>query len=397
MSGIAFEPKIPPEFWTFRNPEYLDDLKKAEASEKSQGKLLIGIGENSGIPYAVVGSDGRSIESHDGAGNIVTCNPQGAGLTHVATGFWNPFAICSVLGRTYCVDNDPDASPPCRLIEVLSAGDYGFRFQYGRAGTHPLLAWNGELPGTLPAICGVGEAPTALVYHHQYLWVTSWGDHRLERYASKPLGTEEEIERSMENPATSLLHQASIGRGAVREVVAQGDEDFRPTGCAVAPDGSIYFSDWVSRSYPVHGHGRIWKLTLPMAQFDEPPWVLPFQGEHRNALYGLISWAGSGNLYEAFQAAIAETGEDISELNADSKLPASMFRLLELQRHRWHRLPDAEAKLTQALQDKDGDVRLFAVRWIADERHDGFPRRCRQAPRRRHSQRAVFPLRPRGD
>ena len=51
--------------------------------------------------------------------------------------------------------------------------------------------------------------------------------------------------------------------GAEREVIVQGDADFRPTGMAVAPDGSLYFGDWVLRDYPVHGKGRIWRLVLP--------------------------------------------------------------------------------------------------------------------------------------
>ena len=35
---------------------------------------------------------------------------------------------------------------------------------------------------------------------------------------------------------------------------------FRPVGLAVAPDGSLYFSDWVDESYNVHRKGRIWRL-----------------------------------------------------------------------------------------------------------------------------------------
>jgi hypothetical protein len=105
-----------------------------------------------------------------------------------------------------------------------------------------LQCWNGELPGTLPMVCGVGEAPTAIVSHAGYLWVTSWGDHRIERYRLMPRGA---------------------SYGAAREVIVQGDTNFRPTGMAVAPDGSIYFGDWVLRDYPVHGRGRIWRLALP--------------------------------------------------------------------------------------------------------------------------------------
>ena len=45
----------------------------------------------------------------------------------------------------------------------------------------------------------------------------------------------------------------------MRPVVTGGD-DFRPVGIAAAPDGSLYISDWVDKSYDVHGKGRIWRL-----------------------------------------------------------------------------------------------------------------------------------------
>ena len=141
----------------------------------------------------------------------------------------------------FAVDNDPDASPPCRLLDVVPGGDYGFRFRYGRSGIHPLQAWNGELPGTLPMVCGVDEAPTALVALRGKLWATSWGDHRIDSYTLAPRG---------------------ISFSGQREVIVQGGDDFRPTGMAVAPDGSLYFGDWIRRDYAVHGHGRIWHLTF---------------------------------------------------------------------------------------------------------------------------------------
>src|SRR4051812_20592302 len=205
--------------------------------------LVIGMGENFGFPYWLVGSDGKALIGTDGAGNVLECGLDGSGLRKIATGLWNPFSLCVLRdGRTFAVENDPDASPPCKLLHIVWGGDYGFRYQYGRAGTHPLQAWNGELPGTMPMVCGVGEAPTALVAHGGALWVTSWGDHRIERYQL-------------------LARGASYG--ATREIIVQGDTDFRPTGMAVAPDGPLYFGDWVLKDYPVHGHGRLWRLTLP--------------------------------------------------------------------------------------------------------------------------------------
>jgi putative heme-binding domain-containing protein len=44
------------------------------------------------------------------------------------------------------------------------------------------------------------------------------------------------------------------------KTVVAGGEDFRPVGIAVAPDGSLYMSDWVDKEYTLHGKGRIWRL-----------------------------------------------------------------------------------------------------------------------------------------
>jgi putative membrane-bound dehydrogenase-like protein len=116
----------------------------------------------------------------------------------VATGFWNPFHICfDAFGRLFAVDNDPDSRPPCRLLHIVEGGDYGFRFRHGRKGVHPFTAWNGELPGTLPMVAGTGEAPCGILAYEsdnlpeEYrgdLLVTSWGDHRIERYRLEPRG-----------------------------------------------------------------------------------------------------------------------------------------------------------------------------------------------------------------
>ena len=42
--------------------------------------------------------------------------------------------------------------------------------------------------------------------------------------------------------------------------VVAGGEDFRPVGIAIAADGSVFISDWVDKSYTLHGQGRIWRL-----------------------------------------------------------------------------------------------------------------------------------------
>ncbi len=197
----------------------------------------MGQGENFGEAYELIGTDGSKQIGKGEGGNIFRCKPDGSQLQRVATGFWNPFGLCFDHGsRLWKVGNDPDAMPPNRLLNVVQTGDYGFQFRFGRAGTNPLQAWNGELPGTLPMSAAVGEAACNVVVLGDRLWVSSWGDNRLERYRLEP------------NGATWKSQT---------EVVVQGDANFRPVGMAVSADGSIYITDWVDRSYNVHGKGRL--------------------------------------------------------------------------------------------------------------------------------------------
>ena len=213
------------------------------------GKVYFGLGENLGAEYRLIGHDGTTFSGGAEGGNIYSCQPDGTQLERIATGFWNPFHLAfDIFGRLFAVDNDPDSRPPCRLLHIVDGGDYGYRFRNGRKGLHPFTAWNGELPGTLGMVAGTGEAPSGVIAYEAFdlptdyrgtLLVTSWGDHRIEQYR--------------------IAAQGASFRSAMKPVVTGGD-DFRPVGIAQAPDGSLYISDWVDKSYDLHGKGRIWRL-----------------------------------------------------------------------------------------------------------------------------------------
>ena len=214
------------------------------------GWLHFGCGENLGADYKLIGSDGTTLTGGGEGGNVYRCRLDGTKLERIATGFWNPHASClDAFGRMFTVDNDPDSRPPCRLMHIIPGGDYGYRYRNGRKGLHPFTAWNGEIPGTLPMVAGTGEAPSGILAYEsdglpeEYigdLFATSWGDHRIDRFRLK-------------------AHGASFT--SLAEPLIVGDENFRPVGIACAPDGSLYFTDWVKRDYTLHGKGRIWKIS----------------------------------------------------------------------------------------------------------------------------------------
>ncbi|MBS0264030.1 MAG: c-type cytochrome [Planctomycetes bacterium] len=215
----------------------------------ARGWLYFGCGENLGADYTLVGADGTTFSGGGEGGSLYRCRLDGTQLERVATGFWNPHAnCCDAFGHLFSVDNDPDSRPPCRLLEAIPQADFGYRFRNGRKGLHPFTAWNGEIPGTLPMVAGTGEAPSGVLayesdgFPEEYtgqLLATSWGDHRIDRFRLQPRGTS-----FSSNPEPLIV----------------GGENFRPVGIACAPDGSVYFTDWVKRDYTLHGHGRIWRI-----------------------------------------------------------------------------------------------------------------------------------------
>jgi putative membrane-bound dehydrogenase-like protein len=222
------------------------------------GNLYFSLGENLGAPYKLIGSDGTTLSGGGEGGSIYRCRPDGSRLVRIATGFWNTFHLTvDAFGRLFAVDNDPDSRGPCRLLHIVPGGDYGYRYRNGRKGLHPFTAWNGELPGTLPMVAGTGEAPCGVLAYESNglpadyrgdLLVTSWGDHLVERFRLRPRG-------------------ASFAAGA--QTLVRGGEDFRPVAIALAPDGSIFLSDWVDKSYPVHGKGRIWRVRARRPPADD--------------------------------------------------------------------------------------------------------------------------------
>jgi len=183
------------------------------------------------------------------------------------------------------------------------------------------------------------------VPHAGSLWVTSWGDHRIERYELVPRGA---------------------SYGAKRDVIVQGDADFRPTGMAAAPDGSLYFADWVLHDYPVHGRGRIWRVVLPPdeATTQFPPRSkedLAASDDAGDALTNAESpdpYLHAHGVHQLAQQTIIQF-----PTNASRRL-----RLSALEAAWLHRPADVNSLLRNALHDESPEVRLYAIRWIADER-----------------------------
>lgn len=311
----------------------------------ARGNLTFGMGENLGARYTLIGSDGTRIGGEGDGGHIFHCSAEGKNLRKVATGFWNPFGICrDIFGHTFCVDNDPDQAPPCRLVQVVEGGDYGFRFCYGRSGKHPFQSWYGTLPGTLPMMTGVGEAPCEILSYESdglpkeyqgQLMVTSWADHRVELYPIKPRGASFKSERTP---------------------FVQGGANFRPVGLCIAPDGSLIVTDWVLSNYNLHGKGAIWRIRAKEpAKIDRP----------KDPRLGLRSFHRPLREESARKLAANDPDYLIHQLkDADIRVKAAALEVLSPEQLRQVPLRELAEK------DTDIGIREMAVRALRQTRQE---------------------------
>jgi putative heme-binding domain-containing protein len=128
---------------------------------------------------------------------------------------------------------------------------------------------------------------------------------------------------------------------------------------AAAADGSLYFSDWVERSYQLHGEGRIWRL-IPSVEAIE---------------------GGAPTRAEAVSSALPDPFREVKAIGEKSKqttgieerLGFSSPRTVEwLAEHRLRGTPLTAELIRPAIASRDWETRLYAVRWIADERRTEF-------------------------
>ncbi|MBI3469144.1 MAG: c-type cytochrome [Planctomycetes bacterium] len=323
-----------------------------------QGGLFFGFGENLGEAYKLVGSDGTTLTGEAEGGNIYHCRLDGAKLRRVATGFWNPFGLClDPSGNLFATDNDPDSSPPCRLLHVIEGGDYGYEFRYGRSGLHVFQSWNGELPGTLPMVTGTGEAPCEVIPYDNGLLAASWADNRLEHHRLVPRG---------------------MSFGAERTILVSGDLSFRPVGIAVAKDGSLYVSDWASASYELSGQGRIWKLRPrrtggPPVVPNSPAATTPPSVTDVDELYRLLRSDDPFVRLPAINglAQKLQSNESLERSLKSRELDdrQSVGLLLAMRRLNG---ADASGFIRSSLRHRSEQMRFLTLKWIADERLSEF-------------------------
>ena len=220
------------------------------------------------------------------AGTIWRCNMDGTNLELIAHNFRNEYEPCvDSFGTVFVSDNDDDGNQQTRICYVMPGGNYGYHPR-GPGQTH----WHEEQPGVVPKILRTyfGSPTGMCVYEGTLLPKKYWGQllhtdagpRHVRCYHLKPNGAGYDVDRE--------------------DMVTSTDNWFRPSDVCVAPDGSVFISDWYDPGVGGHGmgdttRGRIYRL----APKGNKPSVPKVDLESDN---GLLTALASPNLAVRYMA-----------------------------------------------------------------------------------------------
>jgi putative membrane-bound dehydrogenase-like protein len=217
------------------------------------------------------------------AGTIWRCNPDGTNLELLAHNFRNPYepAVDS-FGAIFTSDNDDDGNQQTRICYVMPGGNYGYHPR-GKGESH----WHEEQPGVVHKVLRTGfGSPTGMCWYEGDLLRKAMMENArprvFERAGSDGARQPSPMLEDSHGGVYGLLLHTDAGPREVRcfivktkgagyeleqvNLVTSSDNWFRPSDVCVAPDGSIFVSDWYDPGVGGHGmgdttRGRIYRLT----------------------------------------------------------------------------------------------------------------------------------------
>ncbi len=264
-----------------QSPDILEFWDK-DGDLKADGpptKFLTGFGgfdHDHGVHGLTVGPDGKlyftvgdsgvtGLQSKDGKGpkfvsNATTiqkgtvwrCDLDGNHVELIAHNFRNNYEACvDSFGEIWLSDNDDDGNQQTRICFVMPGGNYGYGPR-GPGQTH----WHEEQPGIVHKAMRTGfGSPTGICFYEGTLLPKQYqgdlihadaGPREIRYFQRKPKGAGYELEK--------------------HDMLTSTDNWFRPSDVCVAPDGSVFVSDWYDPGVGGHGmgdwtRGRIYRLT----------------------------------------------------------------------------------------------------------------------------------------
>ena len=333
-------------YWNFGNTgQHVHDKHKNIVVDKSGNEI-----RDNGKPYW--------------GGMVFRCNLNGREMEVLGHNFRNCYEVTiDSFGNLWQSDNDDDGNKSTRINFVMEFGNYGYLdektgdgWQIERTGWHSDVSkrhWHQNDPGVMPnlLITGAGSPTGITVYEGRLLPEPFW-DRVIHA-----------------DPGPRLVRACSVNSvGAGYEarvenlIEAPRDDWFRPVDVSVAPDGSIFVTDWYDPT--VGGHkqgdldrGRIFLVTVPGHQYRCPEFdfstasgaAAALLNPNQDARY--LAWTALRDMGRRAEPALREVYK-----SANPRHRARALWLLGQIKGRRARY------VSKALQDKQPEIRALAVR-----------------------------------
>jgi putative membrane-bound dehydrogenase-like protein len=286
------------------------------------------------------------------AGTNWRCDLDGKNLELLAHNFRNQYEACiDSFGTMFVSDNDDDGNDQTRICYVMPGGNYGYHPR-GKGQTH----WHEEQPGVVPMLLRTYRgSPTGMSFYE--------GKLLPEKYFGQPLHVDAGPGRLSCYHLTTTGASYSIDR---EDMVTSSDSWYRPSDVCVAPDGSVFISDWYDPGVGGHGirdfnRGRIYRIA-PKGKMPSVPKT------DISTDAGIVAALASPNMTARYLA-MAKLGELGTPKAVEVLLPAATQKKDEILRARalWQLGRLGNLKLVNAsFTDPDPRFRILAMRILSD-------------------------------
>jgi len=317
-------------------------------------------------------------------GMAFRCNLDGSGVESLGWNFRNSYELAvDSFGTIWQSDNDDDGNRGVRINYLMEFGNYGFTDEMTGAGwgqawkkaqadgatedQRPPYHWYQQDPGVVPNLLHTGNgSPTGIAIYEGDLLPAVFRNQMLHCDAGPRVVRAYPVKNSGAGYAATI-----------EDLLSSSDSWYRPSDVCVGPDGSVYVCDWNDAG--VGGHnmadrkletmtGRVYRLAPPGHKPSAPKLDL-------NSASGAVAALRSPNHATRYLAWTALNGmgskaeQELLNLYEDdnARMRARALPLLA-------RLENSGRKfLLGALQDKDPDIRIAALRSARQLKMDVIP------------------------
>lgn len=297
-------------------------------------------------------------------GMALRCDITGSQVEVVGHNFRNNYElVVDPYGTIWQSDNDDDGNKSTRINYVMEYGNYGYRDEMTGASWSqrrtnmekeiPLRHWHLNDPGVVPNLLQTGAgSPTGITLYE--------GTMLPEAFRGQMIHAEpgHNVIRSYPIENDGAGYKASI----INILEGQTDQWFRPADVTVAPDGSLFVADWYDPG--VGGHqvsdldrGRIYRISTPKSPYT----ITPSDVHTVDGAVAALLNPTPATRYLGWDALVrmGDQAEDALKKLWTSANPRHRAQALWLLTRLNGK---GDAYLTEALADKDPDIRITGIR-----------------------------------